>query len=297
MDPPKGQLDLDINNRIKYLTNQTLCSSNRILTYCNSSEKLGVETTRKLNEQYDKIKNIHEDLEQMDEDLKWVEKNLKELRKSRLRSFLDTFCCCCCGSSSSAASYSLERRRKSTAEIIDSECSLKSESTSTVPAAASTTRMAQNASRSDTFLQRRARATTHNNNSTTRRRHKTKSLVNLPARSSSRTSVRRSLKSIKSILSGFRASSLKLVKSTSVSLHLAKRSSGSVEQIERNLDLNLRTINSQLDSLQAMSIDIAKRIEKKNGYLNQVNHYADINIERVKSADNVGRKLWIKKKK
>jgi hypothetical protein len=273
--------------RIKLIASQSVMSTLRILNYCDASEKIGIDTAQKLDDQYEKIKNINNQLEKMDNTMNTVEKNLKELKKSKFRAFLEEFCCCCCirfktraNSSSSSMFYSIgsnrnHKMRKIRKKVIyDSECSLKSTPTQII-----------NASKSETYISQVSKPRKIKN--------KTTSLGNLR----SATSVSRS---IKSIWSSVKASSIKLVKSSASMLSSSKNkvtNVNSLTEMEKNLNLNMKNIDMQLNSLQAMSLEISKKIEIKDGYLSDVNRYAEVNIERVKDADSVGRRLLHKKNK
>lgn len=319
-----------LNEQIRNLTVQSLNSSYRIMSVCEATERLGIETTTRLNAQYETVRNIHDQLDRMDMSLRKVERNLRTLKKSKWRSILEHVCCCwLCWWPCRSCKKRKKKRKKQYDEnndklnsISSSEFSSssnfytpslqsfrlqKSSKDSLHSTATSRPAILMNTTKSETFVEtttsRRKRGHKYE---LMKKRQTTISLVNLREKPSLTS---RSLKSLKSALSSVGASSLRLVKSTvSSSLNGSKSSvknngqqkqHNSIEMLEKHLDVNMLTINCQLDSLQAMSRDISKTIDAKNGNLSIVNRFTDQNITHVRTADHVGRRLYkknIKKK-
>lgn len=244
------QENLDISNRIKLLTAQSVNCSYRILDYCDETEKLGIHTTNDLNNQYETIKKIHNQLAQMDKSLIMVEKNLKKLKKSKIRWLFEELFCCCFYSKSEI--------------IYDSECSLKS--------SASLHQPNNSVCHSDVYI----------------------------AIKDKKTSLRSlSVKSLKSAFGSVCTGSLKLVRS-SASLLRSKgqhNKTDSISELEKCLDSNIKNIDLELNNLQVISVEISRKIDIKHGYLSQLNQHADVNIQRVKSVDSMGRRLYTNRKK
>lgn len=119
----KSLSEQELKHRIKQISNQALCSSQRMLNYCNQSENIGTNTARLLEEQDNKLRRVENDLDQMDSELKNVEKNLKKLKKSKfclsfivfleiLAELLSCCCCCFCLKQKTREKDSLEKKKQ-----------------------------------------------------------------------------------------------------------------------------------------------------------------------------------------
>eukprot|EP00731_Ephydatia_muelleri_P027791 Em0019g664a len=80
MDTPAG-----LDQRIDFVTNETLAATRRIRGVAEETNQVGVDTLVALNEQGEKLDNAERRLDEMNVDLKQTDKHLNELEK----------CCCC----------------------------------------------------------------------------------------------------------------------------------------------------------------------------------------------------------
>lgn len=80
MDTPAG-----LDQRIDFVTNETLAATRRIRGVAEETNQIGVDTLVALNEQGEKLDNAERRLDEMNVDLKQTDKHLNELEK------------CCCG--------------------------------------------------------------------------------------------------------------------------------------------------------------------------------------------------------
>lgn len=316
--------------KIKSLAAQSLTSSYRILSVCHATERLGIDTVERLESQCEAMRRIEHELGLMGHNIKSVEMNLRELKKSKIRSLFEQICCCFCffnsdenNNNKSQTDIAFTKTSDSDDGLLQSESSstrsnvnnrlsrsmnalLKKRSRDTLNSSMSTV---IDASKSEeTFVRQRGKKRDRGKILT---RQKTTSLVNLRARppppsSSSSSLASRSLKSLKSTLRLVKSNVSLLGSSASSSASVGEKNKStssqrldSIDVMEKRLEENMRTLDQQLNNLQSMSRDIAKKIDAKSGShskLSNVNRFADASVQKVRHADETSRRILLNKK-
>lgn len=303
--------------QIRSLAAQSLTSSYRILSVCHATEQLGIDTVERLESQCEAIRRIEDELSLMGQNIKSVEMNLRELKKSKLRSLFEQICCCFCFFNSDSYNNNhhtdiaftnpdnglIQSDSSSTHLDVNNRlsksinASFKKRSRDTLNSSMPTL---IDASKSESFVRQRCKK---GGKEKILRRQKTTSLVNLrprpPPSSSSSSLASLSLKSLKSTLRLVKSNMSVLVSSASSASVVGENEKStkrldSIDVMEKRLEENMRTLDQQLNNLQSMSRDIAKKIDVKSGSntkLSNVNRFADISVQKVRHADLASRQI------
>ncbi|CAF0710747.1 unnamed protein product [Brachionus calyciflorus] len=267
----KNQNDLtdqEIKNRIKMLSNQTLCSSQRMLNYCEKSEIFGVNTARLLNEQDEKLNRIEYDIGNMGANLKEVDKNLKELNKSGfcvnfitfLEVIRDLLCCCF-------------KKNKKTKKKSRTKITLGNDNK------LSQLLLSQSSDLGSEDLQ----ASFDNNIFSLKKLVSAESINNLKNKNDNIFS-RIRLRKVDSTIS---ANEKKNSKASQGGEDLNE----SLSDVKVQLNENLKTIYSKLDDLQFMALDIGNMINKQTDKINNMDQSTGITLTKVQDTDKFGRAI------
>lgn len=269
--------DEEVKQRVQMLTNQTLCSSKRMLNYCERSEIFGYNTARNLAYQDEKLKNIQKDINQIDRGLNDVEKNLNKLKNSCcFNSKLLMFCCCC-----------VKKKKKKNKSFIS--------------VAVSKGRLSQttgDSSESDdvSVLHSSSNESVKSKKFSLKRMLSAKSLSSLKNENLKSFINRIRLRKVDSTASNL----TKYKKNKSLkSLNTTNSEEDYVETIndaKEKLNENLKNIFYKLDDLQTMASDIGTMINKQNDKITSMDKRTDLAVNKVKSADKMGKSICKTKK-
>lgn len=279
--------DDELKERIKHLSNQQLCSSKRMLNYCEESEIFGVNTGRLLDEQDEKLQRIEKDLGLMGAELNDVEKNLNELKNAGccfsfcilVEILGDLFCFCCKKSKKTNKSNTNMTVNKS-----------KSRQLAGIFGSASST---FTGGRSGSDLKKRNQSS--NLTSSDESESIKTSKFTLKKFLSSKSLNRGQSSNTKNFMSSVRLRKIdsngsNLLKATNLKSNPDDYSE-SLNDMKEQLNVNLKTIYNQLDNLQSMAFDIGSKINKQNEKISHMDQSTDFTITKVKSTDNIGRRL------
>lgn len=274
--------DEEVKQRVQMLTNQTLCSSKRMLNYCERSEIFGYNTTRNLTYQDEKLKNIQKDINQIDRGLNDVEENLNKLKSScccfNLKPLILLIFCCC----------RIKKKQK------------KKKNKSFISVAISKGKLSQttgDSSESDNVSVLHSSSNESAKKFTLKRMLSAKSLSSLKNENLKSFINRIRLRKVDSTVST--VSKYKKNKSLK-SLNTTNSEEDYVETINdanEKLNKNLKNIFYKLDDLQTMASDIGTMINKQNDKITNMDKRTDLAVSKVKSADKIGKSICKTKKK
>ncbi|RNA28697.1 alkaline ceramidase [Brachionus plicatilis] len=250
--------DEEVKERVKLLTNQALCSSKRMLNYCDRSEIFGYNATRLLTEQDDKLKNIEKDIDKMGNGLNEVEKNLNDLNNSKCCLDFKTICSVV---AASLVSVFISKGRLSQTD--SSESDNVSELHSSSDESIKTKKFSLKR-----MLSAKSLSSLKNEN--------IKSFIN-------RIRLRKVDSTISTVSKNKKTKSLK-------SLNQSDSEEDYVESIndaKEKLNENLKNIFYKLDDLQTMASDIGYMVNKQNDKIAYMDKRTDLAKKRVKSADKI----------
>ena len=265
-----------VQNLIRTISQNTLSSTHRMFEYCDVSEAYGMNVSKKLVEQDEKLKNIENGLEKINQNLSDVENNLDSLKKKGyiplflfvLEVLFECFCCCCCwcyskapGDESALGSISEKKGRFGVISKIKSRLRKKNKnkSDSVVFSAASSQENASKNSKTedddddDSFLSSRFES-----------KLKLKNLYDQPAKQ----------------------------ESSHMSLALRHTSfDKSIMDLNGRLNSNLKFLDTKLSNLQLMVNDIGKELNKQSSKIEVATNKTVLNKTKAIKANEKGKKL------
>lgn len=282
--------DEEIKERVKLLTNQALCSSKRMLNYCEKSEIFGYNTAKLLTDQDEKLKNIENDMNQMGIGLNEVEKNLNELKNSNcclnLKTFIDVFTdlfCCCCSKKRANKKRLGKKTKNKLVDVAISKGRLSQKDSSESDNESSLRSSSEESMKSKKFSLKRMISI---KSLSSLKNENLKSFIN-------RIKLRKVDSSISTVSKYKKNKSLK-------SLNQSDSEEDYVESINdanEKLNENLKNIFNKLDDLQTMASDIGSMINKQNDKIWNMDKRTDLAVNKVKSADRVGKSICKTKSK
>jgi hypothetical protein len=304
------KVDNVYNHKIKYLSNECLFSSQRILNMCEEATAMGVSIGGKLEEQGEKLNRIESRLFKLNNDLNSVERDLNFMEKSSCwhlccllgELLLELFCCCC-------------RKKK-----IKSENSSKTDNNSFY----SKTSIYSNLNRKSNKIHKIRNLSSptianDNKKNTTEFTVGVESSVSSSGKLDSIESIKfddennkifekirvkarrsfQSMKSIKSLISNkFSHHSSNSERNAKVVPILNHQNSNlslnkSLHEMEKQLNMNMRQVDACLDNLQMMVYETGLRINQHNEKICKMDKITDLSIHKTKDTELKGKKfMW-----
>ena len=276
---------LNLKLKLKTLSTHTRQTSNRILNYCDETEKLGINASILLVEQDEKLNKIDRGVEKMSDELKKVETNINNLNRFgaclAFRAIGECFICKAKTSKSSdikTLTSSNDKRKKS----LFSKLFKNTKKNYSKNPDKNVTLMLndRNLPIFDYLIKSDSGSSFNSMSYEYKRDIITTNISNLKSSFSSPLLTESNEKdNVKTALDSNKYNRRK--SSFSVSL----------VDLRKNLGDNLNKINFKLDSLQSMAIDIGNELNKQNRKLEIVSSRTDLASVKVKTTENTGKKL------
>lgn len=281
---------VNLKLKLKTLSTHTRQTSNRILNYCDETEKLGINASMLLVEQDEKLNKIDRGVEKMSDELKKVETNINNLNRSGAclafraigEILIDCFICKTKTSKSSDIKTLTSSNDKPKKSLFSKLFKNKKKSYSKNPDNKNVTLMLNDRNlpifdyliKSDSGSSFNSMSYEYKRDIITTNISNLKSSLSSPllTESNEKNNPKTALDSNK---------------------YNRRKSSFSVSLIDlrKNLGDNLKKINFKLDSLQSMAIDIGNELNKQNRKLELVSSRTDLASVKVKTTENTGKKL------
>ena len=279
---------VNLKLKLKTLSTQTRQTSNRILNYCDETEKLGLNASMLLVEQYEKLNKIDRGVEKMSDELKKVETNINKLNRSgaclAFRAIGEILIGCFICKAKTSKSSDIKTLTSSNDK----------------PKKSLFSKLFKNAKKNDS-------KNPDNKNVTLMLNDRNLPIFDYLVKSDSGSSfnsmsyeykrdiITTNISNLKSSLSSplLTESNEKNNTKTALDSSNRRKSSFSVSLIDlrKNLGDNLKKINFKLDSLQSMAIDIGNELNKQNRKLELVSSRTDLASVKVRTTENTGKKL------